>query len=506
MLDKMASYLVENVIRSPSSSVWTNPSRRSRDNAMPTLTDYDPTTVDVDAVSGGFQSVVQISARHALHRFSNVVDVTKISKNISAEEFADYVASQTTPFEDSYLNSFHSGRSEANQLELRLSFTPIHISFEEPNRVVIRFSGDLELYDVTQEMHFRGEERERDMPPRDMEEMLGSMRHISLVSGMIRETHYRLLDHLGYIDIILSCDYCNEVDRDSKQIDVYADLTTAIVELDLSGGDLERLFEDHLAALWPTALAELTTRRRVPLIPTVSPLGINSSHLMATEFPDFEAQVFHVSCEGVQAITVALDLAPGRHGTRGDVVHFIGNADFGVISDEYLIDRLFRYKWRIGGFMRRFTITTPIVVERDGREEEASLEGNIDLENLDGADIYLNPDTEEDCLRLQGNGTVTPSRIVLRDGTVITGADIEDVNFGSPEGFRWSLLTSYREARPEETFTAELLAFLESARRDGYRYLSRPFAQGRANAPITYHHIDGVASKVFFLGDLPSVF
>lgn len=509
MINRIALYLAENVIRSPFSSRRVSASRPTRNNSMPTLTGYDPTTIDIDTVSGGFHSVVQISARHALRQFSKVISGATLRKNLSADELQAYIGSQTTPFEDGYLTTFHTARSEANLLELRLSLTPSRISFEKSNRAIILLNGDLELYDVTQELRFRGEEREMEMPPTGMEEIEAMFKGVmqpSLVSGMMHETRYRLLHHLGYIDTLLSCNYCHEVDHDSKQVDVYTDLATATVEPNPMTGDVERLFEDHLADRWPAAVAELTTRRRIPLVPTISPLGINSSHLPALEFSDFDVQAFHVNCEGVQAITVALDLAPGHHGIQEDVIHFIGNADYGVISDEYLIDRLFRYKWRIGGFKHQFRISTPIEVERDHHEEEGSLEGIIDLENLDEVDIYLNPDTDEDCIRLQGSGIVTPSRIVLGDGTIITGENIEDVNFGSSEGFRWTLLTSYREPSPDETFTPELAAFLKIAHRDAYRYLSRPFARGRADAPITYHYIDGVAGKVFFLGNVPRVF
>ena len=509
MLIKIAEYIEQNVIRSDIYESSPSPSRPPRNDGMPSLPDYDPGVVDVDLNSGGFHSVVQVSARHSLRMFKEHVPGTCVRKSLLASSFEEYIHSQATPFEDAYLNHFHAGATESNMVELRLSLKPVRITYVDPARVVVDFYGDLELYDKNVEMDLQGIEREHERLPSGIDEIeaeTGGFEHTNfLVSGMTYETNYTLLHHLGYLDATLRCNYCSDVNRECKKVDVYADITTASVEFNLTGGDTERLFEDQLSAHW-TGTNELTRRSRVNLIPTISPLGINPSNEPATEFSDFDVQVFHVGRNSVQAITVAMDVTPGSHGNIADVEHFIGNSDFGVISDDCLMDRLFRYKWRIGGFMRYSKTSTPIVIERKGDEHDATVEGELKLESLSGAGIILNPDTEEDTMFLEGMGSFSFDRVVLDDGSILTDEDIKDVDFGSAVEFGWQLLTTYRELRLDEHLSPEMSAFLETAHNDAYRYLSRPFADGRGDAPISYSRIEGVPGKVFFLGDFPNLF
>ena len=144
MLNKISEYLAENVLRSIYHESSIIPSRPPRDGAMPTLSDYDPSVVNVEASSGGFHSIVQISARHSLRIFKDYVPETIVRKCLLGEAFEEYIASQTTPFDDGYLNRFHAGL--ANMVGLRLTLTPARITFEESSQLVVKFNGDLELY------------------------------------------------------------------------------------------------------------------------------------------------------------------------------------------------------------------------------------------------------------------------------------------------------------------------------------------------------------------------
>ena len=97
------------------------------------------------------------------------------------------------------------------------------------------------------------------------------------------------------------------------------------------------------------------------------------------------------------ALAVAFDTMPGCHGVVDDIRHFIGPNAFGVISDEFVVDLVFRHRWNRGGFDRRLNLEAPLQVKvnRGGQEriEDAIVFGHQDLLSLEYAAITTDSNT-----------------------------------------------------------------------------------------------------------------
>src|SRR5262249_9050599 len=141
------------------------------------------------------------------------------------------------------------------------------------------------------------------------------------------------------------------------------------------------------------------------------------------------------------ALAVAFDVMPGCHGIIDDVRHFIGPNPYGVISDEFIVDSVFRHRWNIGGFDRRIEMQAPVqvMVNRNGQQqlEDAVAYGHQDLLPLDHASITTNSNLRTDCIAFGGQAQVVATSVRLAaDGQTF---DASQVDLGPADPVRWSV-------------------------------------------------------------------
>jgi hypothetical protein len=180
-----------------------------------------------------------------------------------------------------------------------------------------------------------------------------------------------------------------------------------------------------------------------------------------------------------------------------------------VISDEFVVDRVFRHKWNRGGFDRRINVQAPtrVKVKRNGkeREEDAIVYGYQDLLTLDWVSITTESNTRGDYVRLGGQAQSVPTKLrMVADGQTFNAGDVD---LGPPDPGEWGIfvdLDLLRQLHPDP----EIRAFQKQAEKDGSRHLARPFAffqQDGSGIAVKYARVEGVSKHVFFLGDMSSV-
>jgi hypothetical protein len=246
----------------------------------------------------------------------------------------------------------------------------------------------------------------------------------------------------------------------------------------------------------------------LPLSPTLSLVGPNAGGAPVPEITDFgvhASAVFDPS--GFEpALAVAFDVMPGCHGILEDVRHFIGPNPYGVISDEFVVDSVFRHRWNRGGFDRRFELQAPIqvMVSRNGKQqmEDAVAFGHQDLLTLDHASIVTNSNLRADCIAFGGQARIVATSVRLdADGSTF---DAGQVDLGPADPIPWSVQSIVDPTAAWST-DPQLREFQIEATRDGGQPIAAPFAWiTSSNAPaITYARIEGISKYVLFLGSLP---
>src|SRR5262249_27433763 len=110
----------------------------------------------------------------------------------------------------------------------------------------------------------------------------------------------------------------------------------------------------------------------LPFTTTPSLLGPQPGGFFFSEISYFQGRAFAVFAPpGLEpALAVAFDVMPGCHGIIEDVRHFIGPNPYGLVSDEFVVDRVFRHRWNLGGFDRRIELQLPmqVMVSRNGKQ------------------------------------------------------------------------------------------------------------------------------------------
>jgi hypothetical protein len=244
----------------------------------------------------------------------------------------------------------------------------------------------------------------------------------------------------------------------------------------------------------------------LPLTPTVSLVGANQGGAPVPEITDFEVRVFAVfDASGFDpALAVAFDAAPGCHGVTEDVSHFIGpNNGYGVVTDEFLVDRVCHHKWNMGGFDRSIGLqaTVQVVVTRNGGQslEDAVVSGYQELLTLDYAAITTDANARSDCITFGGQARIVPVSVrLLTDGQTLSASQ---VGLGAPLASRWGVnavlvVGGGLDADPE------IRDFQLKAQRDGVHPIAGPFAfyDSRAPVTVTYARVEGISRHLFFLG------
>lgn len=314
---------------------------------------------------------------------------------------------------------------------------------------------------------------------------------------------------IGRLRFKITCPYTYDADDLLRRVDVYAVMNKATLEVLNEDDDIARLYDagvfGHEGDLLTNAFL---LHSRVHLTPTISVAGLSSAAVPPAEFEDFDSVVFHVNENGTdrQAMAIAINLKPGCEGIIEDVPHFIGVSNFGVITDEFRIERLFKYKWRTGGFMRQYPLTQPIEVQRNSHVEEATLHGRLMIDSLNIVSVEIEANSGEDVIKVGGSSSVHTDYLELADGTRTYQPDADHVNFGNPRVMPWSFMAMIR---PNEILPTEplLRQFQVEASHDAYQYIARPFARIHNGwADVSYTRVQAVTNQAFMLGTFASVF
>ena len=475
---------------------------------------YDPNSIRLDEVTGGFNSVIQIASSKCKDIFTKNISIAGDEIILDAANLQEFIEEQEEPFNSHYLNEFNAARlvegirtsgDTPNRCAIKLSFILSDFVFLTPNRLKVTYRGDIELYQIMQELDPVGlDDRERTRREYPREEPIIPIRKYSspgVVTGHLRRSFsYQFLHHIGHFDFFLNCEYIDEPSESSARIEVFADLSTSDFDIELPGKDIDRFYERFFSDRMKLIENQFTVKEKIPLTPPISLVGVDPALIEASEFEVFRPCVFHVSPYGetqCQALVIGFDLVHGNHGTPASVIHFIGNHEFGRIGDEASIQFLFMHKWRIGGFYRNIKSYAETKVEIDSAVEDATLVGIANLKTLDSVIIESDPDEENDFIFMTGSGIMSPTEVHLRSGRVLGPSEVD---FGSPEDFNWVIKTSLN-LDFEFASDPELAQFQLKAHEDAYRYFSRPFTYNSISR-IEYTRLNSTSKQAFILGNI----
>lgn len=514
---------------------------------------YDPNRVVLQRATGGFNSAIEFAARFCMWHFASRVRLHSISERITVAELGAFLATETANLRDPSVLDLAADTNSYLGYGLTLELEATDLTFSDPHRICVTFTGQLILNGETYAIdpgRFPRREKVREpfpdplgpieraegerqgsdlgggettfaeeMAPRATAPFVGQQSRAEILDrpwmsfdrsierapeGGRPFLHLEPIAELGEVTLEVCADYRYNVDFDLKRVHVYADMRGATTTLTTPQSSDGKLFWQQFLTTEEQAMMRVGSAPQVPIVPTVSMVGVNPANVTVDEMPDFEARAEHVGARPRQALAVLIDAMAGCHGTVEDVQQFIGNNLFGVISDEWIVNRVFKHKWRLGGFLRAIELRQTIQIKRAGHDEDATLHGWMTLETLDIISIETESTARTDAIRLGGSASTRADAVILRDGTTV-GPD--KVDLGPPRPNPWTVFTG-PAVNPALAPNPAMRAFQQRAHTDAFRYLARPFAglPSDGAAPIAYTRTEGVTKQVFFLGSLSSSF
>ena len=397
---------------------------------------------------------------------------------ISPQDLKTFFASQTTAFDSAYLNqlaatdptkpTYIAGLEiQPKGLSLLLTFTPNALVYGPNQSVAIIYQASVAVGSL--------------YPPE---------------KG----------DTLGQFTVTINASWNSVPETTLKQLDVYADLSGASVSIAPSPSDAKRLYDAGLfGANGAKIVSFLLYKHQVHLAPAISLVGKDSPvNVPVAELPDFNTQVTIVTWLGRQALAAAFTVNPICSSDIEDVQHFIGFADYGVISDEVVVAGLFHHKWSLGKFYRQLPLKADIVAQVNNKTENATLFGKLELETLDFVRFETSSNSGSDALTFGGTSSVDPQYILLPDNTMITPQN-SNVNFGPSTNMNW-VVTASPNVQAALPTLAVSRAFTLEAYQDAYRHIARPFADfpdavGAGPEPLhaTYVRTSAIARRILSL-------
>jgi hypothetical protein len=500
-----------------------------------------PDRVDVLRAPGGFSSVVQIANRYCLRFYGAQLD----SLEVIARRWGSVLETELQPLRtklaDSWWQSFTPSPEEPYGVGYVLEPLDLHIS--DGHQVTITFGGTLNLYvhevritppdlgpwdigyaapptpfhelaiiqpvpvpDVNPGMNMTAMARESRSSAYGLSagrtaKHLGDM----IVDPALRLAELRVEREIGRVKATLHGHLRWRAHPPQKSVDVLLDLGRATVEIEPETGDANTLYQAFLVDREYQLEPLVAPVSEMQLAPTISLVGRNAANVSVPELPDFDVRVFPVEeADATQAICAAFDVVAGCVGTVEDVRHFIGNSDYGVIDNEYVVERVLHHKWNRGGFDRSVGThrRVSLRVKRNGEhDEDADVDGRLLLDTLDTVAIEPHPDQRRDFLLLGGSARGIADRVVLvRDGTTVTPANAD---LGPPQPVHWAVDLD-ANLHPVWSSDPELRQFQERAHIDGVRHLSRPFARCPeiGGGSVEYVRTEAIAKRFFVLGSL----
>lgn len=495
---------------------------------------YDPSKVHLGRVTGGYSSVIQVSAQ-ACRRL-----VAKEIGTVTA--YVDQVR-VTGPGKPAPLDSPPWPKAPRNMSEwISVMFEVFDLRFTDRDTVEIELRGWIlatsaplirDFPEIPQiNLDFAPLDIPRpavaDMDPISMQRLRFDRRPPSgpSVSEMAHPGGVMNLGLLGpkpedptaitnYVfgaitaTIRASLSHINHPGR--AAVEVFADTTGATVTFTPADGVATAVWAEIRPHVESETVAKMLSNPQIPITPMLSLVGVNSSSVRVNEFAKFESTVFPVSnwhplrsdpTTDRQAIAIAIDVAAGSTGIENRVGHFIGASDYGVIHDELVFSRVFRHKWNNGGFDRYIKIQAPTTIPLQNRIEDATVYGHYELTSLTEARFVSEANLRTDLIVVAGEGKSEIDRVVLRrDGTEVTRqqVDFSAGNRNDPWAVHARLtLNAVPLADPEWR------AFQYRLQTDGLSHLARPFAR-KLYPTVTYTRLEAIQRRMFFLGKIPNI-
>lgn len=514
---------------------------------------YDPRDVQVNRVTGGFNTAVQISASYSLRSYAEQVGPVSFIVRKRGSRLESDLAGIRAQVADPWWANFTFDPMLTYGFGMDL--VPTQLVYSNPRRATVKLRGKISLMihaiiidpgprtgpfnplgpspgplsqasissqpsatsaGVLAPMAVPTESLPRTMifRPGPGVPRFGPGTTGVLTGGVVLdpaefERPMRVLHPIGDVEVTLTASYDSTENIPQRSVDVWMDMNEAEIVVTPEAGDAKLFYDTFLETSAGNLAAQIAPVAKVPLMPTISLAGRNPANSRIDEFTQFDTRVFHVTERRRQALCVAFDVVPSCQGVIEDVRHFIGGSDYGVVHDEYVIERVVRHKWNEGGFDRSIGLANNVSlkVKRDGRDstEDATVYGRLLLNTLDVVALVPHADLRTDLLALGGQARAVPDRVVLVDGTVLTP---DNADLGPSQDTDWAVNVAASVSAPWEP-DPELRDFAIQAHRDGIRHLARPFSRfptGFGLPDVQYTRTEAVQKRMFFLGQLPRIF
>lgn len=492
---------------------------------------YNPQEVKLHRVTGEFNSVVQIAATYCLRHYSHTIGKPVVFTQLRGTQLSaaleDLKPNLTNPWWESFVPDW------TREYRLQFNLEPVDLVFTKSNGVTITFRGQIAVMEQGLQPIVLQPTGHFPHPSNNAWSwMSSSLAHVAEIDLAVPEkaefdqtlrealhlkpsppfhTQFLVSNTFGEIEVSLSTTYKTTPHDEQKSVEMMLNLANSTTTVKVDGDDAELLYERFLKAKKSLLDSQLAPLPEIPITPTISLLGRNPANVPVDEIQTFNVNVFHVKSKNRQAVCIGFDVVAGCKGIASGVEHFIGYSDYGVIHDEYVVERVLHHKWNQGGFDRSLAISNKVSVrvKRNGneRDEDAMVFGRLQLKSLQAVALKPHPDLRTDVLVLDGEAEViTDSLELLADGTMLSP---NDVDLGPPADTFWGVNLRPDLNVPLES-DPELREFQSRAHADGLQHLSKPFANfplDTPNAPkVQYSRTEAVLKRVFYLGQLQQVF
>jgi len=492
-----------------------------------------PNRLKLHAVSGGFNVVVEFSAGACLKRFRRETlssDYVVPLLEVELQKLQSNGPGSATV--DALLEVVQATRSAQYYLGIR--WKPTNLAFTDAREISVTYEGTLALLEhmPQQQSGASAVHRLKKLPG-----IVANLDHGDLHQAMMashppgKDMASLLLAHSGFAELIaanlwgkarddlvprrilgsigaqLRCPYRVRSEPARVRAWVTSNLESASVEIEPVAADIASLVDEYVVrrtGQGPSMFSYIVNVQDIRIVPTLCLVGYDTAPKVTT-LPDFEALAFAVSDGSQQALAVSFDCAPGCKGTIEQVRHFIGDADYGLITDELVLESLFLHKWRRGGFLRTLVFHNPVTVDMsDGSQQTAYLHGLMTLNSLEASRIDIDANREIDHILIGGNATVKPEYLYLPDGRRMSASE---VGLDEPMETTWSVFTDL-EIKPSYSSDPQMRAFQVRANLDAYRFVCKPFASLPSDMLVTpqYVRVDGISRRVLFLANFTSPF
>lgn len=465
---------------------------------------YSPVAVNPLKDAGGFNSVIEFATSTCGQQVARAIDPEPMTRTLSGKDLNTLLQSASPGGPLSTANEEIRQLAGRNRRAFQLQLSFAHLGFPDEQTVALRFQ-------VTLAFVYSEPSPTTPAPGQRGTGPLNTF-------GQSRQDPPNVTPKVVVIGRFTAEGQAPIIHRDEPaqcRTRVFADLrrstwTEQLPNRPTAGdppNDLLLVYDACFSDWIGHAKALLRAPLDLPLTPTLSMVGYNPGGYPVPQSTNFDVSVFAVfgSPHFEPALAVALDIMPGCHGIAENVNHFIGPNPYGLISDEVVVDCVFRYKWDTGGFDRQLNIQVPVQVPvtRNGQQnlENAIAFGHEDLISLDAVSIDTDSNSRRDCIFFGGQAQVVPSSItLLTDGQTFTA---DQVDLGPAQTTQWQVGADLVSGQAQD-LRPELQDFQLQASRDGLDPLSRPFAFAAAGykPAITYVRVAGISRSVFFLGNL----